>query len=473
MLEIPVLRKGQPYKSLETYTLYDKQSSEPICDVSMANRGLIAKDLAEYPQNRKSLDEITIADSIQMCKEAATYFASAELPLGEQSQSRADYIKYLSMTSGLPETLCASNMKKIEGALNQMETVLAGMIRSKSLTFLDNNNQFVENQSINFIREADSLGVVAPNNSPGVHTLWLPAIPLKVGLCIRPGSNEPWTTYRIIQSFIKAGMPEQVFGYYPSDYSGSTEVVLRSDRSMVFGDKSSVEQWRQDPRVQLHGPGWSKIIFGSDSVNDWEKYLDFIETSVAANSGRSCINVSSIWVPSHGREIANALAERLLKIQPLPLTHPQAELAAFADKNVARGISNLIDSHLHNSEAIDISRELRQTDRVAERDGWTYLQPTVIYSESVNHPLANTEFIFPFVSVVEVPQEEILDQIGYTLVASIVTQDEMFIQQSLNFRQIDRLNIGPIPSNSILYDQPHEGNLFDHLYKQRAFQMVS
>jgi acyl-CoA reductase-like NAD-dependent aldehyde dehydrogenase len=178
-------------------------------------------------------------------------------------------------------------------------------------------------------------------------------------------------------------------------------------------------------------------------------------------------------VPSHGKEIANALAERLLKIQPLPLTHPQAELAAFADKNVANGISNLIDSHLHNSDAIDISREMRQTDRVAELDGWAYLQPTVIYSESVNHPLANTEFIFPFVSVVEVPQEEVLDKIGYTLVASIVTQDEKFIQQSMNCRHIDRLNIGPIPSNSILYDQPHEGNLFDHLYKQRAFQMVS
>ena len=473
MLEIPILRKGHPYKSLETYRLYNKQTSEPICEVSMANRGLIAKDLASYSENRKSLDSFSIAESLKMCKDAANYFANADLPLGEQIQSREDYITHLSMTSGLPESLCASNMKKIEGALDKMEIVLTGMTRSKSLSFLDNNNQFVDNRSINFIREADSLGVVAPNNSPGVHTLWLPAVPLKIGLCIRPGSNEPWTTYRIMQALMKAGLPQEAFGYYPSDYSGSTEVVLRSDRSMVFGDKSSVDQWRHDPRVQIHGPGWSKIILGSDCVDEWEKYLDFIETSVAANSGRSCINVSSIWVPAHGREIARALAERLLKMQPLPLTHPHAELAAFADKNVAEGISNLIDSHLHDSDAVDISRELRQTDRVTEIDGWTFLQPTVIFSKSVNHPLANTEFIFPFVSVVEVPQAEVLDQIGYTLVASIVTNNEEFIQQSMNSRKIDRLNIGPIPSNSILYDQPHEGNLFDHLYKQRAFQMVS
>jgi acyl-CoA reductase-like NAD-dependent aldehyde dehydrogenase len=473
MIEIPVLRKGRPYRSLETYTLSNQETAEPICEVSMANRGLIAKDLVAYSDNRKKLDRISITESLIMSKDAADYFANAELPLGDQIQSREDYIKYLSLTSGLPETLCASNMKKIQGALEQMETVLTGMTRNKSLSFLDNNNQDIENQSINFIREADSLGVVAPNNSPGVHTLWLPAIPLKVGLCIRPGSHEPWTTYRIIQSFIKAGVPEEVFGFYPSDYSGSTEVVLRSDRAMVFGDKTSVDQWRHDPRVQIHGPGWSKIIFGEDSIRDWESVLDFIETSVAANSGRSCINVSSIWVPSHGREIAQALTERLMKIQPRSLTHPEAQLAAFADKNVAHGISNLIDSHLHDSDAVDLSQQLRQTDRVVEKDGWSFLQPTVIYSESVNHPLANTEFIFPFVSIVEVPQEEVLDKIGYTLVASVVTKNEEFIQKAMNSRNIDRLNIGPIPSNSILYDQPHEGNLFDHLYKQRAFQMVS
>jgi acyl-CoA reductase-like NAD-dependent aldehyde dehydrogenase len=408
-----------------------------------------------------------------MCRKAAEYFANSDLPIGDHIQSRDNYITSLSMTSGLPESLCESNMKKIQGAMDKIETVLAGMTRSNSLSFLDNNNQFVDNQSINFIREADSLGVVAPNNSPGVHTLWLPSIPLKVALCIRPGSQEPWTAYRIIQAFIKAGVPEDVFGFYPSDYSGSMEVVLRSDRSMVFGDKSSVEQWQNDPRVQIHGPGWSKIIIGADIIQDWEKYLGFIETSVAANSGRSCINVSSIWVPAHGKEIANALAERLQKIQPLPLTHPEAQLAAFADKNVAHGISNLIDSHLHDSGAIDITKSLRQTDRVVEKDGWAFLQPTVIYTDSVTNPLANSEFIFPFVSVVEMPQEDILKNIGYTLVASIVTKDEDFIQRSMNFRNIDRLNIGPIPSNSILYDQPHEGNLFDHLYKQRAFQMVS
>ena len=36
---------------------------------------------------------------------------------------------------------------------------------------------------------------------------------------------------------------------------------------------------------------------------------------------------------------------------------------------------------------------------------------------------------------------------------------------------IDRLNIGPIETFRLSWDQPHEGNLFEHLYRQRAFQI--
>ena len=34
-------------------------------------------------------------------------------------------------------------------------------------------------------------------------------------------------------------------------------------------------------------------------------------------------------------------------------------------------------------------------------------------------------------------------------------------------------DLGPIPTNQIGGDQPHEGNLFDHLYGRRAIQRVA
>ena len=45
-IPFPVLRAGKPYRSLDTVTLTDIRDGEPVAEVSQANRGLIARDLA-------------------------------------------------------------------------------------------------------------------------------------------------------------------------------------------------------------------------------------------------------------------------------------------------------------------------------------------------------------------------------------------------------------------------------------------
>ena len=58
-------------------------------------------------------------------------------------------------------------------------------------------------------------GLVLPSNSPGVHTLWLPVIPLQIGLVLKPGPQEPWTPYRMAAAFIQAGIPREAIAVYP------------------------------------------------------------------------------------------------------------------------------------------------------------------------------------------------------------------------------------------------------------------
>jgi acyl-CoA reductase-like NAD-dependent aldehyde dehydrogenase len=91
--------------------------------------------------------------------------------------------------------------------------------------------------------------------------------------------------------------------------------------------------------VQAHGPGFSKILVGDDQVDRWEQFLDVMVDSVFLNSGRGCINCSGIWASRHTHEIANAIAERLAKIRPLPPDNPDASLAAFTVPGMADAIS--------------------------------------------------------------------------------------------------------------------------------------
>jgi hypothetical protein len=93
-----------------------------------------------------------------------------------------------------------------------------------------------------------------------------------------------------------------------------------------------------------------------------------------------------------------------------------------------------------------------------------------VLCDSPSHPLANREFLFPFASVVPVRQEELPDALGPSLVVTAITSDSMLIRKLLGSSNVDRLNLGPISTMQVSWDQPHEGNLFEHLYSRRAFQ---
>ncbi len=471
MIHIPILRAGLSYKSLNLSHVSHVQTGEPLAVVSQANRGLIAKDLAQARENKRALEDLSVSELLAICKKAANLFMESELPLDDTLQSPDDYIQQVSGTTGLPQSLCRNNMGKIRLVLDEMEAVLDGLTRGLDLSIIDSGWGTQNEHLLSYIPETNTLGAVLPSNSPGVHSLWLPAIPLKTPLMLKPGSEEPWTPFRIAQAFIEAGCPSEAFGFYPTDYSGAAEILLHCGKSLLFGGGSTVAPWQGNRNVQIHGPGRSKIIVADDRGSRWEEYLDLMVSSVAENGGRSCINASGVWVPSHGREIAEALAKRLAEITPKPLDDPDAEIAAFTNPKVAEGISNLIDNQLKVPGATDLTAKYHGGERVVEKAGCTFLNPTVIWCDDPEHPLANTEFLFPFVSVVEVPQEEVLDRIGPSLVVTAITEDEAFIHDLLGSPDVGRLNIGAISVNQISWDQPHEGNLFDFLYQQRALQV--
>jgi hypothetical protein len=100
-----------------------------------------------------------------------------------------------------------------------------------------------------------------------------------------------------------------------------------------------------------------------------------------------------------------------------------------------------------------------------------YLLPTVIWCEDREHPLSNKEYLFPFASVVECPVKDLPQQVGPTLVATVISKDKSLIGSLMAASNVDRLNIGPVPTHQLSWDQPHEGNLFEHLYRRRAFQI--
>ena len=476
MIHIPILRHGVPYKSLDVIPVPHHRTRETFAEMSQVNTGIIRRELRDETQAdaRAALARIPFDRLLDICAQAADHFLSDTLPLGDQEQSPDEYVQQLSATTGMPHVMVRRNMAKIAGVMREMRIVLRGLTRALDLSLLDAGFGEHAGHSLSFYPRTHSLGVVLPSNSPGVHSLWVPAIALKTPLVLKPGSAEPWSPFRIAQAFIRAGCPAEAFCYFPADHAGAGEILRRTGRSMFFGDVSAVGSWEGDPRVEIHGPGYSKVFIGDDQLASWEQHAALIASSIADNGGRSCVNASGVWVSaSHAERVAAAIAERLVQIVPRGSDDEQAGLAPFADPRVAERISQQIDIGLETPGAREITGELRTGPRLVEFDGCTYLLPTIVLCDSPDHPLANREFLFPFAAVVKVTPQEMArmpEPMGKTLVVSALTQDRALIDRLLMSRLVDRLNVGPIPTNVISWDQPHEGNLFEHLYARRSYQ---
>ena len=481
MLHIPILRWGTPYRSVDRSVVPHFRTREPFVEMSLANAGLIRRDLLRQSEKHAALAAMPVADLVRMAKNAASHFLNDTLaldPSAGTTQTPQEYVEQVSATTGAPWSNVRRNMTKVHGVLSHVEQVLQGLTRGLDLKVLDAGFGERDGHMLSFFARADALGVVLPNNSPGVHALWAPATVLKMPLVLKPGSAEPWTPLRIIYAWQKAGLPIDLFGYYPAGHAGGNEILRSTGRGMVFGDVGSTRQWRADPRVEVHGPGFSKIVIGPDAADDWERYLDIMVESIANNGGRSCVNASGVWVTRHGDQIAEALAARLAQITPLPADDPDAVLAPFADPATAERISMAIDQDLNPADvdgratAVDVSARVRGTVRVVTVHGGTYLLPTVIRCDA-SHPLANREFLFPYASVVEVPAAQLPSALGPSLVVTCLSADRSFHERFVTSPLVDRLNLGPIPTTQIGWDQPHEGNLFDHLYARRSIQRLA
>ena len=469
---IPVIRRGRSYESLDKVNVVNHRTGEVIAQVSTVNAGIIRKDLQRIGESRAALKKFTVAQLIEISARAGDLFLNGTLPFGDKghTQTAQQYVETLSSTSGLPHVMVRRNMAKIHHALTNLKTVLNGLSRGLDLSILDRGEGEQFGTKLSFFPAAAALGLVMPSNSPAVNSLWLPAIALKTPVIVKPGKEEPWTPYRLMQAFIAAGCPAEAFGFYPTDHEGAGEILRLCGRALIFGDKNTMAQYANNPAIQLHGPGWSKIIVGEDQIENWRDYLDVMVSSISDNGGRSCINASAIVVPKYAAEIADALAQKLGPVQPTRPEDENARLSGFANVKMADFIDAQIEDGLKTPGAVDATAKYRNGPRKVVFEGGTYMRPTIVQCDSFAHPLANKEFLCPYASVVTCPQGEMLKQIGYSLAVSAITKDDKFIEQLIDFPEIDRLNIGPVSTMKISWDQPHEGNMFEFLYKRRSIE---
>jgi len=428
--------------------------------MSLANPGLIRLDARKDPDVAQRFRATPTEDVFAMILEAGEYFISGDLAFGPQGSSSSfqGYLELVSATTGLPIHICAGHAQRLRSALVNIAETTHSLSHGLSPRSLDSHFQRHDHDL------GKSVAVVLPSNAPGVNGLWFPLIAFRTPIALKPGHADPWTPLRLISAFIQAGLPAEIFSFYPSDHAGSRAVLNSRDAGIIFGNDQTTASYESNPNIQRNGAGYSKVIFGADTSENTQDYLPFLEECVVYNGGRSCTNTSTVVVTTEAESLAKSLAERLLHIQPMPLDSNEAILGGYSDPAVPNAISDALDAALKIPGATDISRAIRGRSLLDEAYGLNFLLPTVILCSDPNHPLAQTEYPFPLVSIVERAEEEIGPWLGHSLAVTAVTSNESLLDTLKNSPKVASLRHGPIPTTSGSWQSPHIGNLFELLH---------
>ncbi|HSB28839.1 MAG TPA: hypothetical protein VLE19_13325, partial [Pyrinomonadaceae bacterium] len=117
LIQVPIIRQGEPYTSLDVAIAPHHQTREPFVSISQANAGLIRRDLRDQKTPFDKLRAFSTSELLEICRKAAEAFLNGNLPLGDTTQSPDDYVRQVSATTGMPYVMARRNMLKIHGVL--------------------------------------------------------------------------------------------------------------------------------------------------------------------------------------------------------------------------------------------------------------------------------------------------------------------------------------------------------------------
>ena len=186
-----------------------------------------------------------------------------------------DYIQTLSSTSGLPHVMVRRNMQKIYHALTHMRTVLTGLTRGLDLSILDKGYGEQFGHSYQLFPDCEGFGPGHAQQLPAVNTPVAPSHSTQDARHYQTWEGGTLDTLSIDPGLHSSRVPLL-------RHLDSTLPTMRGPgdfqscgRALIFGDQQTTAQYANNPGIQIHGPGFSKILMGEDQVEKWGRSYRF------------------------------------------------------------------------------------------------------------------------------------------------------------------------------------------------------
>jgi acyl-CoA reductase-like NAD-dependent aldehyde dehydrogenase len=427
----------------------------PVAELSVVPPLYVARAIGAQRKARplpRARREAALADT-------ADAFATAVIA----GMDFATYVSLVSRISGLPISVTRAAARGVVDAV--AGAVDAVRPARPTGAALDWREQGTRTGGAVWTRRGEVFAVLAAGNGPGVHGLWPQALALGYRVAVRPSRREPLTAHRLVNALRQSGFRSEDVVYLPTGHGGADELVRSADLALVYGGQDVVDKYGGDPKVLVNGPGRAKILITAD--RDWREYIDLVVDSIANLGGMACVNTTAVLYEGDPAPLAEAIAERLAGIEPLPSDDERAILPTRSVDN-ARALAGYLAARAAGT------RPLLGADQVVAEveEGCAALRPAVHLLADPAEARAgklNAELPFPCVWVSSWSREAGLEPLRGSLVVTAITGDDALIDDLLAEPTVSNVYRGRRPTYYRAPGVPHDGFLADILMRNKGF----
>jgi len=433
-------------------------------EVIMSTAGVAVAELSIVPplyvsrtiDAQRKIRPLSVERREAALAEAADAFATAVI--GDLDFE--NYVRLASGISGLPIAVTRAGARGVADAVaTAFDTVRSARPTGAALDWREERTR---NGAAVWARRGEVFAVHAAGNGPGVHALWPQALALGYRAAVRPSRREPLTAHRLVNALRQAGFRPEDVVYLPTDHGGADEIIRSADLAMVYGGQDVVDKYVNDPTVVANGPGRTKILITADE--DWRDHIDLVVDSIANLGGMACVNATAVLYEGDPAPLAQAIAERLAAIQPLPSEDERAILPTQPLEK-AQALANYLAVKAAGTTP------LLGADQVvaAVGDGYAALRPAVHVMAEPEVDKLNIELPFPCVWVSSWSRAAGIEPLRHSLVVTAITGDEKLIDNLLAEPTVGNVYRGHHPTFYVAPEIPHDGFLADHLMRNKGF----
>jgi acyl-CoA reductase-like NAD-dependent aldehyde dehydrogenase len=370
------------------------------------------------------------------------------------------YVGLASRVSGLPIAITRAGARSVADAVG---SAFDAVRPARPMgTVIDWREERTRDGSAVWTRRGEVFAVHAAGNGPGVHGLWPQALALGYRVAVRPSRREPLTGHRLVNALRQAGFRAEDAVYLPTDHGGADEIIRSADIAMVYGGQDVVDKYANDPTVVVNGPGRAKILITAD--RDWRDYIDIIVDSIANLGGMACVNTTAVLYEGDPVPLAQAIAERLATIEPLP-TEDERAILPTQSVNKARALASYLAAKAAGTTP------LLGADQVVATIGDSYaaLCPAVHLMAEPDVDKLNIELPFPCVWVSPWSRAAGMGPLRHSLVVNAITGDDDLVDDLLGEPTVANIYRGHHPTYYGAPEIPHDGFLADVLMRNKGF----